>query len=136
METSMHLCVFEQATGLFVIDSPIPVRCVGYSGKGIGKNNPMYQFSPRLGPIPQGEWHISQPFSHPEKGPLCFRLTPAKDTQSLGRSGFLIHGDSSAHPGEASEGCIVLPRWAREKIAFFQCDHLKVVRLMQREIAA
>lgn len=35
------------------------------------------------------------------------RLTPYVENQMCGRDGFMIHGDSSAHPGEASDGCIV-----------------------------
>jgi hypothetical protein len=32
------------------------------------------------------------------------------------RSGFLIHGDSFSHPGDASDGCIILSRPEREAI--------------------
>jgi hypothetical protein len=35
------------------------------------------------------------------------RLTPANGTHNYGRSGFLIHGDSIEHPGQASNGCII-----------------------------
>ncbi len=45
----------------------------------------------------------------------------------FGRSGFLIHGDSVSHPGEASEGCIILDRNVRETIANDDDKYLVVV---------
>jgi hypothetical protein len=44
-------------------------------------------------------------------------LTPA-DHVAYYRSGFLIHGDSKAHPGKrvASEGCIILAPHLRKVI--------------------
>jgi hypothetical protein len=44
------------------------------------------------------------------------RLEPEPDTDTFGRAGFLMHGDSGAHPGEASEGCIIMPRNVREAV--------------------
>jgi hypothetical protein len=52
-----------------------------------------------------------------EKGPLTLPLTPAPGNNMHGRDGFLIHGDNPSHPGASSEGCIILPRAARSKIA-------------------
>ena len=34
-----------------------------------------------------------------------------------GRTAFLIHGDSIKHPGDASEGCIILGPHIRTRIA-------------------
>ena len=45
------------------------------------------------------------------------RLTPYVENQMCGRDGFMIHGDSSAHPGAASDGCIVLNLPYRKIIA-------------------
>ncbi|MGK3131451.1 tlde1 domain-containing protein [Pantoea sp. C8B4] len=44
------------------------------------------------------------------------RLQPAPSNVMYGRAGFLIHGDSVAHPGGASNGCIVMPLNIRHKI--------------------
>jgi hypothetical protein len=44
-------------------------------------------------------------------------LTSPPGTQVFGRTDFLIHGDSRAHPGEASAGCIILPPDVRRRIA-------------------
>ena len=43
-----------------------------------------------------------------------------------GRPIKLVHGDSKEHPGEASEGCIILPRDIRERLSTSR-DRLLVV---------
>lgn len=89
----------------------------GYSGKGIGKNNPAMDNVANVGPIPRGRYTIAELIEHTDAhGPYVLRLEPDPANDMHGRSGFLIHGDSEAHPGEASEGCIILPRPVREKI--------------------
>lgn len=89
----------------------------GYSGFGEGKNHPAFEAVPDIGPIPRGEYDVSEPFDSETHGPLCFRLTPKPGTDTHGRAGFLIHGDSFHQPGQASHGCIILDRPTREKIA-------------------
>lgn len=79
----------------------------GYSGHGHGKNNPAMQSVRNLGPIPRGAYRIGAPFTHHHAGPYAMRLTPINGTNTFGRDGFLIHGDSMAHPGEASNGCVI-----------------------------
>lgn len=44
-----------------------------------------------------------------------------------GRTAFLIHGDSRTNPGNASEGCIVLPPAVRIRIAQSGDTTLEVV---------
>ena len=50
----------------------------------------------------------------------------AKFSWMFGRDGFLIHGDSIVHTGQASQGCIILPRSIREQIAASEDDELEV----------
>lgn len=89
----------------------------GYSGAGEGKNNPELQNVPNVGPIPRGDWTIDgPPFDTRDHGPYVLRLQPDPGTETHGRSGFLMHGDSKAHPGTASHGCIILPRPTREQV--------------------
>lgn len=89
----------------------------GYSGCGEGKNNPEMQSVHNLGPVPQGHWTISgPPVNTPQHGPYVLRLSPSLETNTFGRSGFLIHGDSKTAPGTASQGCVILPRSVREKV--------------------
>lgn len=89
----------------------------GYSGFGEGKGNPTLQNVFNIGPIPQGVYTISSARDTTTHGPVVMPLTPEAGTQTFGRSGFLIHGDSKEHPGCASHGCIILPRIIREHIA-------------------
>lgn len=90
----------------------------GYSGAlGESQNNPLHQAEVNVGPIPRGEWKIvGPPMDTSNKGPYVLRLTPKAETESFGRHGFLIHGDSIVAPGSASQGCIILPRYIREHI--------------------
>jgi hypothetical protein len=87
-----------------------------YAGKGDGKNNPGMEDVANTGPLPKGDYSISNPFKHPKTGEYTLRLTPDKANEMYGRDGFLIHGDSTKHPGQASEGCIVTPKPNREAI--------------------
>ena len=89
----------------------------GYSGAGVGKNNPALENVSNVGPIPQGDWTIAgPPVDTADHGPYVLKLTPAVGTETFGRSGFLMHGDSRDHPGCASHGCVILPRSVREQV--------------------
>jgi Protein of unknown function (DUF2778) len=89
----------------------------GYSGAGEGKNNPDLQSARNVGPIPQGGWTIAgPPVNTPEHGPYVLRLTPQEKTETFGRDGFLMHGDSKNAPGTASHGCVIMPRTVREQV--------------------
>ncbi|WP_244141743.1 tlde1 domain-containing protein [Robbsia andropogonis] len=90
-----------------------PVVGLGYSGRGVGQNNPQMQNQVGMGPIPTGSYSIGAPFHHSHAGGYTMRLTPNVGTDTRHRSGFMIHGDSTAHPGQASDGCIVLDRRVR-----------------------
>lgn len=90
----------------------------GYSGAtGITKNNPDYQDIHDEGPIPQGFWQIQgPPIDTSSHGPFVLHLFPETNTNTFGRSGFLIHGDSVRAPGNASQGCVILPLSVRQAI--------------------
>lgn len=106
--------IYKQSTGLL---SGNGLQFTGYSGFKEGKNNPSLQDRPSVGPIPQGRWIIQgPPFDTSTHGPFVMRLLPEEGTNTFGRSGFLIHGDSIIHPGMASLGCIILPRTIREAV--------------------
>ena len=107
--------VFKQSTGELFHDGE--VMAMGYSGRDNGKNCPDMQSVHDVGPIPCGMWHIVYLLSTTvDHGPYVLTLTPAKETNTFGRSGFLIHGESIAAPGTASHGCIILPRIVREAV--------------------
>lgn len=108
---------YSQTTGR-LIDPNGDVAGIGYSGRGVGLNNPLQQDVPDVGPIPQGDWTIGEFFDDPGgKGPVVAHLTPMDGTETFGRSGFMIHGDNDAMNHTASEGCIILLRSLRAMVA-------------------
>lgn len=116
--------VYSQKTGILSLDGKEIAR--GYSGKGEGLNNPVKEKVRNVGPIPAGMWQIGKAFNHPRLGPVVMPLTPiGHDAQ--GRDDFLIHGDNAKMNMTASEGCIILDRAIRDKIANSKITKLKVV---------
>lgn len=107
---------YRQRTGELLWDGELVG--VGYSGlddgdgvlePGEGKNDPEAEALRGVGPIPRGRYRIGPAFTHPTKGKLVMQLIAMPGTDTHGRSGFLIHGDSRLRPGTASLGCIVMP---------------------------
>ena len=117
--------IYNQSNGTFSRDGRIVGQ--GYSGFGVGKNNPALQNLVDVGPIPQGHWEIGPPEDTHTHGPHVMALTPAPGTDTFGRGGFLIHGDAIEHPGAASHGCIILPRNLRDEISSSGDNQLQVV---------
>lgn len=54
------------------------------------------------------------------------KLTPFIENQMCGRDGFMIHGNSVAHPLDASDGCIIL-NLSERKIINDSTDKILVV---------
>lgn len=106
---------YEQKTG-WLIDQGGLRLAQGYSGHLSGKNSPVHEDVVDVGPIPRGRYGIEAPVDTVTHGPYVLRLVPNYENQMFGRTGFLIHGDSVVEPGTASRGCIILPRFARERI--------------------
>jgi hypothetical protein len=101
---------------------------VGYSGFGYGKNNPKCEEVPNVGPIPRGLWDMGDMIeSTLLHGPYVIPLLPRGETETFGRSGFLIHGESIHAPGEASYGCMVQMRWVRVQMGQSEDKTLEVV---------
>ncbi|PVB76052.1 DUF2778 domain-containing protein [Salmonella enterica subsp. enterica serovar Legon] len=97
-----------------------------YAGAPGYKNDPSQQCVSDHGPLPRGTYTISEPFYHPHAKAWTLRLTPSSTNNMCGRGGFLIHGDSLAHPGAASNGCIVATLTERKAIAHSH-DHSLIV---------
>jgi len=117
---------YSQSTGSLVSESGTLIA-QGYSGSKEGKNVPGMSNVPDVGPIPAGLYTIGVPFDSATHGPFAIPLSPDPANEMFGRSGFLCHGDSITDPGTASEGCIILPRFARERIVESGDTTLKVV---------
>ena len=120
---------YTQKTGALLQDGQ--QVAIGYSGFDDGKNNPAMQAVVNVGPIPQGDWTIvGPPVNTPDHGPYVLHLQPALGTNTFGRSGFLMHGDSIEAPGCASHGCIIMPRIVREQVWNSGDTELEVVPVL------
>lgn len=102
---------YSQSTGrMTYVDTQTGARTpigTGYSGNGLGLNNPNMQNVPYVGPIPQGTYDIGRAYRHPTLGPATMNLDPRHGTNTF-RDAFRIHGDNSCGCQSASEGCIVI----------------------------
>ena len=108
---------FEQRTGNVRDPSGKLLAITGYSGGNCGKNpegknNPDMQGVKGIGPLPRGIYTMQTPVDHTHLGPFAIPLLPDASNDMLGRGGFYIHGDT-VPSGNASEGCIIVPRWVR-----------------------
>lgn len=109
---------YSQSSGELLYPDSTSVLAVGYSGAGNGKNNPAYQDVPDVGPIPQGPWDVGEPYDDPDTGPFTLSLSPQQGTNTFGRTEFKVHGEAKDKPpGNASEGCIVMPLFARNRLS-------------------
>jgi hypothetical protein len=107
---------YQQSTGKLT-DPAGRVIGAGYSGHGDGLNNPSAEQEEDTGPIPRGVYGITRFFDDPGgKGPIVSHLLPVADTNTWGRSGFMIHGDNAAANHTASHGCIILAHAIRETL--------------------
>lgn len=92
----------------------------GWSGRGLGKNEPSLQSWKDHGPIPQGDWTIQPPVTHPRLGELAIPLRPREGTDLFGRDNqFYIHGPSRnpSNFGQESHGCPILNQKGRQFIS-------------------
>jgi hypothetical protein len=122
---------YSQSTGQ-LSDADGNLVATGYSGGNCGKNpdgvnNPALQDQACIGPLPQGFYGLGVPQDNPRLGPYAIPLTPDATNEMYGRSGFFVHGDTSAMDRSASEGCIIMPRTVREQMYNSQDHTLQVV---------
>jgi|ERR1700688_1385795 len=92
------------------------VLSTGYSGaEPDGKNNPAMQNVKFIGPCPCGRYTRGEMQATSEHGPDAIPLIPDPTNEMFGRDSFYMHGDNIHIPGTASEGCIIQPRFARDR---------------------
>jgi hypothetical protein len=135
-KVAMAMWFYIQASGqLFWQHPPVIPELIGtgYSGAGTAKNDPDSQCVQDLGPIPRGDYTIGAIGDYGPTGTELKRalpLTPdqANDMCTPARTNFLIHGDSLAHPGWASAGCIIIDKTVRERIGVSGDTMLRVLR--------
>lgn len=105
---------YDQKTGHISLDG-VQIG-TGYSGHGVGLNNPALETMANIGPIPRGEWRIWRwDDHHGDKGPQVADLIPI-DHDAHRRDDFLIHGDNADMNHTASHGCIIAPRAIRDEL--------------------
>jgi hypothetical protein len=119
--------IYSQSTGYIIQNGSGQCLGQGYSGYGGCCNIPDLEHLHNEGPIPRGWYRIGRAEYNPSTGPYSMRLTPVGH-HALGRTKFLIHGDSRQLPGGASHGCIVLPLDIRKKIDESGDTDLQVIR--------
>lgn len=107
---------YSQSSGILRHEDEEETTARGYAGNGECKNRPEKQHIHNQGPIPRGQYQILKPRDSADCGPYVLPLRPHPENTMHGRGGFLIHGDSKAAPGTASEGCIILDRKTRTAI--------------------
>ncbi|MQR02108.1 tlde1 domain-containing protein [Glaciimonas soli] len=95
-----------------------------YSGTGAGRNNPDMEAHSNVGPIPRGQYRIGFARDTATYGPHVMSLAPVGNT-GRGRTAFLVHGDNTRH--DAPQGCIILPRNARNSMSSSHDTTLNVV---------
>ena len=104
----------------------------GYAGgdKGLhpeGRNNPAYQYTKDIGPLPIGLYTFGDPVEGTHLGPLAIPLTPDPSNDMRGRGDFYVHGDHIGAPGTASDGCIIMSHATRSLIAGSTDRQLQVI---------
>ncbi|MBP7452742.1 MAG: DUF2778 domain-containing protein [Ottowia sp.] len=125
-------CTYSQSSGNLTCRNAQGQESVnhnGYSGRNVsggtqGRNNPDAQHVSNTGPIPRGRYTIGAARNSANTGRAVRDLTPTPGNQMEGRGSFQIHGDNAR--GDASEGCIVMPRNVRDSLQ--NGDALEVVR--------
>lgn len=118
--------VYQQSTGNLYLDDVL--KGVGYSGHGVGFNNPSAESLHGIGPIPSTLYTI-QPWEahHTHLGPCVAELLPVDSKSVFSRSEFFIHGDTRVMNHTASDGCIILSLNLRETIRDSGDNQLKVI---------
>lgn len=109
--------VYSQSTGIMVKvveGESTTISTTGYSGAPGYVNQAAYESLGFKGPLPQGEYQITQVDNH--RGDKTIDLSPSSDNVMFGRNNFLIHGDNGKNNFSASEWCIILDNAARTAI--------------------
>ena len=99
----------------------------GYSGHGLGLNNPAMEGTRDVGPAPEGLYSIGPWHDAPHLGPCVSLLSPV-DHDADGRTGLYIHGDNRLGNHSASDGCIIMDKIARQTMRNSNDTSLNVIK--------
>lgn len=91
-----------------------------------GKNNPLMVSVKCIGPLPPGWYTFGTVVLQSHLGPYAIPLIPDKQNIMFGRGDFYCHGDTTPS-GNASEGCIIMPRFVRNAMYTGTSRRIQVV---------
>lgn len=129
--------VYEQSSGrLYAPDGTH--AATGYAGGNEGKNpegvnNHEQQNIKSIGPLPVGVYIFGEVVQQSQLGPFAIPLVPNQDNVMFGRGGFFMHGDTTPS-GNASEGCIIMPRAVRDEVYGSGDKQLAVIYIRKGEL--
>jgi len=122
---------YVQSTGQ-LLDPAGKLLAIGYSGLGLGKNDPAAQMIPNVGPLPCGIYTMEliadaqgNACDYGDKKAPVLRLIPDSQNVMFDRKGFLMHGDNATHT--ASDGCIIQDHTTRVTVSMSTDKKLWVV---------
>lgn len=123
------MIIFDRRKGTLThVGSAEPFAFGVWSGHGEAHNDPAYERQRGIGPIPAGDYAIGPREYRARLGPHVMSLTPINGTETFGRSGFFIHGDSVGDVSwTASDGCVIAPRSTRDCIDAMVDRRLRVI---------
>ena len=122
---------FNNSTGELLDPSGDHVE-TGYAGGAAGArpeavNNPEYQYTKGVGPLPVGLYLMEEAVEGSHLGPLAIPLTPDSANDMRGRGDFYIHGDHIGKVRSASDGCIIMSHGTRQALVANVDKHIRVV---------
>lgn len=122
--------IFNSKTGQMFSPSG-KIVATGYAGGNEGKNpegrnNPAMQNVKSIGPLPAGTYTFGTPVPQSHLGPFAIPLVSDPGNTMFGRGSFYVHGDTTPS-GNASEGCVIMPRAIRNAM-WASTDHVLVVK--------
>lgn len=115
---------YSQRTGVLTHNGQFFAQ--GYSGAGVGENNPTMEKTRSIGPIPKGHYRITG--SQNTVTRVTIILQPILGTDTFGRNNFRIHGGSRTGAHTASQGCIIIDGVSRRQQILNSGDSILVVR--------
>lgn len=110
----------------------------GYSGHGLGLNNPDFESMHDVGPLPRGNYFFQLieengfPVDYEGKKAPVFRILPKPGTNTFGRSGFLLHGHAAGEiigkpeTEQSSLGCMIQEHATRVRVMISTNKDLEV----------
>jgi RHS repeat-associated protein len=102
--------LFDRSAGVLTHQGGSAFSTPAFSGNGIYRNNPASEAVPDHGPIPAGQYYITEPYAYNFLGNIFFKLFPteggATDSKNLG--GGIVRGEFRLHPGNTSNGCVTI----------------------------